>query len=67
MPDICMCHGDGCTKKDNCYRHIAIPDYYQTYFVTAPIDNNGNCLYFWESGGRVMKRREKSKDDKGEK
>jgi hypothetical protein len=67
MPDICMCPGDGCTNKDNCYRHIAIPDYYQTYFVAAPIDNNGNCLYFWESGGRAMKRREESKDDKGEK
>lgn len=38
MPDICMCHGDGCPAKDECYRHTApVSKHWQSFFVTPPL------------------------------
>lgn len=48
MADITMCGGEGCQKKDECYRFTATPsDYWQAFFTVSPVDDNGNCDQFW--------------------
>lgn len=38
MPDIWMCHGEGCPMKDQCYRHTAKETpLRQAYFLTPPL------------------------------
>jgi metallophosphoesterase superfamily enzyme len=36
MPDITLCRGEGCTIKEECYRHTAKPSERQAYFVEPP-------------------------------
>lgn len=49
MPDITMCHGDNCPQKESCYRYMAIPnDLWQSYFVEAPVKEDGKCDHYWE-------------------
>jgi len=50
MPDIAMCNGDGCAKRDTCYRATATPSYYQSYFTLNPIkdENSGECPEYWD-------------------
>jgi len=44
MPDISMCHGEGCEKKDTCYRHTAKPSpFMQSYIAPEPKD----CKHYW--------------------
>ena len=48
MPDITMCDGGKCPKKDGCYRHTAKPcDWRQSYFEKPPWDEDGECIYYW--------------------
>lgn len=48
MPDISMCMGNNCPKKDNCYRFTAIPsEFMQSYFTIPPIKKDGECDYYW--------------------
>ena len=49
MPDIAMCIGKGCDKRNTCYRHTAQPSFYQTYFAPNPV----GCEHYWptEPGG----------------
>ena len=48
MPDISMCRGLSCSKRDDCYRYTATPtEYRQAYFAAAPLDWQGECKYFW--------------------
>jgi hypothetical protein len=46
MPDITMCKGEGCPIKNNCYRNIAKPSEYQSYFEESPFDGE-RCEMFW--------------------
>lgn len=47
MPDIAMCHGDGCPRKHACYRQRAIPTpHRQSYFLTPPVRSDGTCAHF---------------------
>ena len=71
MPDIAMCKGDGCSRREQCYRAMAKPDkYWQTYFTTAPVKEDGECGYFEPIGkgdevlkkGRTHGRRTSHKD-----
>lgn len=50
MPDITMCKGYNCPKKEKCFRHKAVPtEYWQSYFAENPYDYEiDNCLYFIE-------------------
>ena len=53
MPDITMCKNEACTKKDTCYRYMAIPDpIWQAYFFGVDEDS---CGSYWklEPGRRV--------------
>ena len=46
--DIAMCKGTDCPMKQNCYRHTAKADEYQSYFSIPPI-KDGQCEYFWDN------------------
>lgn len=38
MADIAMCQGEGCPKRDECYRHTAPKSLHrQSYFTEAPL------------------------------
>ena len=47
MPDITMCSGVGCCKRVDCYRAMATPETYQSYFFAPPINEDGECGYYW--------------------
>lgn len=49
MPDICMCEGKDCPKKETCYRFKAEPsEYRQAYFVHEPYDHEAEeCEHYW--------------------
>lgn len=50
MPDITMCYGNKCPKKETCYRYTAKPNtHWQSYFKDAPIDKKGNCNHYWNN------------------
>jgi len=53
MPDITMCAGTGCPAKDQCYRHTAKADTYQSYFVEPPI-KDGKCDMYWGENGEAI-------------
>ena len=46
MPDIAMCRGAGCPRRDRCYRYTARPERMQSYFAVPPIKPDGSCDYF---------------------
>lgn len=47
MPDITMCNGNGCPKKDSCYRFTAKPnELWQSYFMDIPYKDN-DCDSYW--------------------
>lgn len=46
--DICLCTGEGCARKDTCWRHIAPASERQYYFMAPPLDEHGDCGYYWE-------------------
>lgn len=49
MPDISMCMGTGCERAAECYRYRAKPNpYRQSYFGRPPMDEQGDCGYFWQ-------------------
>lgn len=49
MPDITMCEGTNCPKKETCYRYKATPGKYrQSYFANPPIKDDGSCEHYWE-------------------
>ena len=47
MPDITMCVGKFCPLKETCYRYLASPNEYQSYFLEAPYKNN-DCEHYWK-------------------
>lgn len=47
MPDITMCEGTGCPRKESCHRFTAKPSEYQSYFVTPPVKEDGKCEMYW--------------------
>ena len=50
MSDITKCDGLNCPLKDTCYRHTATTnEYYQSWFMEIPLQENGTCEYYWET------------------
>jgi hypothetical protein len=48
MPDIAMCEGTGCPRKESCHRFTATPsEYRQSYFETPPVKEDGRCEMCW--------------------
>lgn len=58
MPDISMCSGDNCEKKETCYRFTAKPGEWQSYLR---IDDPANCEMYLESKKKTKSRKNKSK------
>lgn len=48
MADITKCSGEGCKKKESCYRFTATSSELQSVFTIPPVDKNGQCEYYWE-------------------
>lgn len=49
MPDITMCEGTGCPRKETCYRFTATPTpMRQSYFSIPPVKKDGTCHHYWE-------------------
>lgn len=48
MPDITMCKGVHCQKRDSCYRFTATPSkYLQSYFAEPNVQEaDGSCKYY---------------------
>lgn len=42
MPDITMCFGKRCNKREQCYRALATPDRYQSYADYSHFCKNSN-------------------------
>lgn len=55
MPDITMCRGDGCPKKQSCYRYTAKASDYQSFFMTPPV-KDGECDHYWEDEPKELMR-----------
>lgn len=59
MPDITMCSGIGCEKRETCFRAQAEPNKWrQSYFVASPIikdEETGEetCPYYWKIAERL--------------
>lgn len=47
MPDITMCKGKGCKKRESCYRYVAKPDRFQSYSAFEFLIVNGKCDWYW--------------------
>lgn len=43
MPDIAMCDGEGCRKRQTCYRFIVKLDKAQSYIKPDP----KTCQHYW--------------------
>ncbi len=52
MPDISMCLGYNCPKRDQCYRHMAVADECQTYADFSKHCLNNNFIEFIPIEGR---------------
>jgi len=51
MPDYCMCKGDGCTQRDQCFRFRAKPNKHrQSYFMDVP-GSGDECHHFMPVDG----------------
>ena len=49
MPDITMCFGENCPKKESCYRFTAeAHPYRQSYFMVTPLEEDNTCNHYWE-------------------
>ena len=54
MADISMCRGEGCERRENCYRFTAPPSSYrQAYMRPDP----KNCEHYWPVVSRSEMRR----------
>ena len=53
MADISMCHGEGCLRRDECYRYTSEADKYQSYGMFEQVCNE-ECgyEYIYILGGR---------------
>lgn len=55
MADITMCKGDGCPKREECYRHTAPQNQYrQSWFADSPLKSAEpfDCEWFTDNHRR---------------
>jgi len=55
-PDITMCKGTDCPVKESCYRYIAKPNDYQSWFTEPPIKDNKCDMYWGENAEGIWKQ-----------
>jgi len=57
MADISMCSGEGCPKKENCYRHTAYAnEFMQSYFTEVPLKEDKTCEWYWDNIDRKQNK-----------
>ena len=57
MPDLTMCSGEGCKQKKKCYRFLAKPDKFQSFYAQPPFsDKTGKCTEFLECKSKSDKK-----------
>lgn len=57
MPDIAMCIGKGCPKKNNCYRYTATPDQWgQSYCDFENTCPKNNYKDFWDNNKNIKEK-----------
>jgi len=55
MPDLVMCSGSECPIKNNCYRHRAVSNLAQPYFLYVPFNaETQTCKGFKNIGLREV-------------
>jgi len=47
MADISKCRGEGCPKKDRCYRYTAPSNMYRQSYMSPPRKEDGSCDEYW--------------------
>lgn len=47
MVDLAMCKNEDCPVKKSCYRYLAKPDSYQSYFTGIKATEEG-CDVYWK-------------------
>jgi hypothetical protein len=47
MADITMCQNEDCPVKDTCFRYLATPSQYQSFYVFDK-DTKEPCDWYWE-------------------
>jgi hypothetical protein len=58
MADIEMCGGEGCRRRERCYRFTAPKNKeWQSFFVRPPLKKNGKCDYFWPNKNRRKEKK----------
>ncbi len=67
MVDITMCQHEDCEKKLECYRYMAVNDYYQSYANFKNLCNSENGFYLFEKIGKDDKIRNIERELNGEK
>lgn len=55
MPDLVMCTNKKCTRKESCYRHMAIPEMFQYHDNFKMIKDFENCPLFIEIGDKRIR------------
>jgi hypothetical protein len=56
MPDITMCFGEKIKLCKTCYRFLATPDRWQSFF-SPKVSGKGKCEYYWECRSKGQKKR----------
>jgi hypothetical protein len=46
-PDLTMCPGTGCPKRETCYRATAQPSPHWQTWMHPPRLPDGSCEYYW--------------------
>ena len=55
MADISKCKGEGCIKKQTCYRFLAPSSSWQSFIKPDPSD----CKMYWNNEPQQLKKRKK--------
>lgn len=48
MADISKCDGEGCIRKNTCYRYLVKADKWQSYLLVPAEERGINCKVYWE-------------------
>lgn len=75
MTDITMCRDGECPFRESCFRYLATPSGWQSYFDSSPREPDGRCAYFrqaWnrpgpakdpQQGGQMAVKQEEKRQD----
>ena len=54
MADITMCNNKKCPVKETCYRYLAAPSQYQSYFI---INTEEKCDEYWKCTSKEQREK----------